>query len=290
MKTLLYCTMNNINTVSSQVTLAGIETIFKFGTSGWQGDALEFIGQGIKGIGYHTGFEEFDDLVLKVKNYRVKIPCEIESITGICKEGCPVVLAYDDDQLVDKSKQKYNIVTYEETLELNKLVDRILFLRDRIESEPLDAMNPDYSDIEALDTALHQYQIAMNNIGLADNHRYFKGDYFYTKGGFIKTSFPEGEITISGTRIGVDEEGYPLVINTYKYQKALEWFVVYQMLLGTYDHPKIRWQEAEARWDHFRQQAANEAKIMGKLELDRFLNRWLSLTKSQDARYIKWIR
>lgn len=63
--------------------------------------------------------------------------------------------------------------------------------------------------------------------------------------GFIKTSFKEGEVTIFYKGILSDEEGYPLVPNEQNAKEALFWYCFSKMLIGGFEHPTIRYADAQ---------------------------------------------
>lgn len=276
--------------VSSLVILNKIASQFKFSDTGWQGLAIEYIGEAIRGIGHHTGFKKESKYKIQVRNYRAQIPCEFESIETIWYCGCPLLLAYDRDKIHmprEGKSFKKSPASYVEIQEYNKIVDRINYLVKQIEEEPVDIMNPDLTSINALKDALNESYWQLQQIGteLGDNYKSFNGNWYYIENDFIKTSFPSGDIYIDGNTFHLDDNGYPMVVDTYKYQKALEWYVIFQLLLGEYDHNKLDWREAENRWEDFRQRAANEPKIMGIDKLERFTRRWNSIKRSIELTY-----
>lgn len=262
--------MKGFKKISCKYVISKLATQFKLSDSGWHGEAIEYIGEAIKGIGYHTGFESVTGMPLMVKNYKVKIPCNLESIETIWYDCCPLLLAYDRDKFHKRNllnlKNSY-VATYEDILEYNKTVDRIVELKKEIQEETLNPLNPDLTKMQAMEQALTSYYQQLVTIGrtncLGDNCNLFRGQWYMIENDYIKTSFESGIIHIDGNTIGLDSDGYPLVVDTFKYLTALEWYVRYQMLLSGYALIDINWMQANQMWEDARQKAANEPKIMG---------------------------
>lgn len=266
-----------VKTVSAKAILGRVSSMGLSG-SGWNGIALDYIGDAIRGIGYHIGFEKVTNLSIRVDNYRAQIPCNLESITDIKLNGCSLALAYDEDGICNRIKR---VANYSDILEYNKYIDQIYELQNILQENPTDE-----EALVAMQNALNQSHRIASNVGvLGDNCKAFNGHWFKIENSTIHTSFESGTIELDGSAFLLDEEGFPMIIDTYKYTTAVFWYVMYQLLLGEYDSPKVTWKDAEDRWEEFRQRAANEPKIMGKQEMERFALRWNSIYKDKQATY-----
>lgn len=272
-----------ISTTSSKSILNKVASTFNLGDSNWHGDAVEYIGEAIRGIGYHTGFEE-KDINLVVRNYKVKIPCGVEDLSEVWKGCCPLLLGDSDSTIC---KGEWMAPNQQKIYELNDAFERYLDLQKLLDEMATDpGLEPyEVTPQDVTDAANAVYNIG-RNLKLRGRVNDYVGHWYKIDSGYIQTSFPVGEITIKKAAVGmVDDEGYPLVVNTFKYTEAVMWYVIYKMLLGAYDHPKLTWQHAFSMWeDHpgYRYQAANEAKQLGIAELERFSSRWLSIYRTSE--------
>jgi len=112
---------------------------------------------------------------------------------------------------------------------------------------------------------------------LADGTVVHKGGtspYYTTNFNTIATSVEEGEVTLFYTAFALDCDGFPMVIDSYKYKEALKWFVIKNFIAQGNKHPVFNYGDAEERFERFRGQASNEAKMPGIDRLERFTNMW----------------
>ncbi len=110
--------------------------------------------------------------------------------------------------------------------------------------------------------------IDISSVGRRDNN--FLATYNIVEP-WIKTNIKEGEIVLAYTAMKLDEDGFPLIPDNISYKSALTWYIVYMMLLGGYNHPKLRWQDAEDRWHHYCGQARGKMNMpdLGQMETIR---------------------
>ena len=284
----------SLNKVSCMVVISKLATQFKLSETGWHGEAIEYIGEAIRLIGYHTGYEKVRNYQLQVVNHKAKIPCNFESIETVWYNCCPMLLAYDKDRFHARETKfdlkNSHVATYEDIIDYNKTVDRIEELKKQIlEEKERDPLNTDLSKIQTLNEALNAYYHQLQGIGrtscIGDNYRCYKGRWYTIENGYIKTDFSAGTIYIDGNAIALDDNDYPMVADTGKYLAALEWYVRYQMLLSGYTIKDMNWMQAFQMWEDMRQRAANEPKIMGPDELERFTNRWTSIKRTKELTY-----
>ena len=101
---------------------------------------------------------------------------------------------------------------------------------------------------------------------------------FVISGGYIRTSFDEDWVLISYTSIATDDEGYPLVPESYEFQQALYWYIVYKLMESGMKHPAgINYFHAEERWLKYCTQARNQANMPSVSEMESFADWWASL-------------
>lgn len=272
----------NIKKVSSKAILTRIESLGLSGT-GWHGEALEAIGDAIRGIGYHLGFKTEKGMKIKVSNFKAFLPSCLETLDEVKLDGCPLVLVYDRDNVCCNAPK--SPANYSDIVEYNEIIDNINKLRQKIEQEST-SENPDYEALEAMSSELNKAHNLVSTFGtLNSNYSFYKGGWFTVEDNVLTVNFSEGELEIDGQIYDLDEEGYPYIVDTFKYQTAVYWYVLYQLLLGEYDHPKITWQQAFQMWEDYRQRAANEPKILDSNQNDRFVRRWNSITRDNREIY-----
>lgn len=262
-----------LKTSSCQSLLQSIGTRFRINNNNWHSDAIEWMGEAIRAVGYHTGFEK-KDKDLKVKNYRVEVPGDLETLNYIYYNGIPLVIANDrQDLLLPSVKSNLQVTTYQDTLDLNKQVDRLEALKIIYAATPTPATLTLINDVTNKITAL------ISNIRLGANSDLYHGDYYSIDGGYFKTSFASGIITAFYNGYSLDASGYPLIVDTFKYRMTVEWYVMAQLCLQGYSHHEINYRLADAKYEDYRQQASNEAKVFGVDKMERFYERWSSIKR-----------
>jgi hypothetical protein len=78
--------MPAIRTISSKTVIAKIFRDFRPNNSSWTNDAIEWIGESIRGIGAYFSMQEIS-LCLTVEDYKVALPCNLEGLLGIEYNG-----------------------------------------------------------------------------------------------------------------------------------------------------------------------------------------------------------
>lgn len=260
--------------------------MFNLNNSNWRADGLDWIGDAIEAIGYHVGFD-VKIVPLKIKSFRCKIPSGMESIEWIEHEGHRLPLGIDESDyhfVRFREGAKPNILTDIELSDLSKYIDNLNALRE------MDPATPGVLD--QIENTLFLIKEILGTKYLAGNAFTRWRHHFYnieSTTQYIKTSFEEGIIDVRCRTFKVDLDGKPLLVNTYKYKEAVSWFLISRMILSGYPHPVIKkWEEANAQWDFFREQAANEAKMLSLDELERFRRRWQTVKRQTPEEHRRW--
>ena len=100
-------------------------------------------------------------------------------------------------------------------------------------------------------------------------------------GSILHTNIESGYITFHYLGMEVDSNGYPLVPDSPFVYEALEWFVMYKLLLGGHKHHTItNWKEAYGMWVELYPQAQNDLAFPDIPKFNKFMKVWnkLSLT------------
>lgn len=247
---------------------------FRIQNSNWKYDAIDWIGEGIRIMGFGCGVESRTRIV-NISNFKGVIPANIEVLNYVTHNGIRIPISYDNTAsgLISNTISTVNI-TYLESLEINKLID---LLSDQ---EEIYASNPTQELLEAVKETKDKINKAVKDATVLGQTKSYRGDWYSLEEGIIKTSFESGEISINGIYIPVCERGFPLILDNEKYLMALEWFCVYNLLLQGYQHPTIKdWREAYTMWENLYPAAQNDNIDMSIDMMDRFVNTWNSIKK-----------
>lgn len=252
--------------------------MFGLRDSNWYADGIDWIGDAIEAIGYHCGFDE-KKVPLQVKNFRVAIPSNMESINYIEFNGHHLPLGVDESDYgfvrTHSGTMKSNILNYDEMLSLGKLIDNLNTLREMDPAEP--------GVLDQIDNTLTQINTVLGTKYLAHNAEHWRHHFYNIESEtqYIKTSFDCGEIWVHCRRFKVDMQGLPLVINTFKYKECVSWFIMSRLILSGYPHPELKsYEEVHAFWEeNTLPKAQNEPKIFSLDQMERFARRWQGIKR-----------
>lgn len=105
---------------------------------------------------------------------------------------------------------------------------------------------------------------------------------FIISNGYIRTSFDSDWIMISYQGIITDDDGLPLVPDSYEFRQALYWYVVYKLMESGMKHPAgISYLDARNEWKLYCTQARNDANMPTYSEAVRFKDMWVNLLPSK---------
>ncbi len=260
-------------TISSEYIIGKTIRDFKIEDTSWIGDAVDWIGDAIEGIGYHCGFVRKVSGVLNVKNHRIQFPCDLVGLIGVYYNGYRIPLGSDSSKgMLQVNSGVRSSITDADFLDLQVLYSKLDTLQAL--EEPTTEQKEEIRDlckqVEDITCKTKLSSINMNQCVLP---------YYNISGDFIQTSFQEGCIYCVYDAFDLDGKGFPKIIDSYKYRKAVEWYLVMSCLLQGYKHPVIDYKYAEDKWDDFRLKASNEQKRMSLDALQRFSSRWSSIKR-----------
>lgn len=254
--------------------------MFGLNNSNWHANGIDWIGDAIEAIGYHCGFD-VGKVKMYVRNYRVAIPSGMESIEYVehCGHRLPLGVDESDYGFVRYEQHvKPNIFNSNEMLDLGRLIDNLNALREMDPAIP--------GVLEQIENTQFQINVLIGSKSLAGNVNQWRHEFYNIESEcqYIKTSFCEGEIVVKCRRFRVDDEGLPMVINTFKYKECVSWFLISRLILAGYNHPSIKnYETALELWEQTLPKAQNEPKILSIDEIERFKNRWTSIKRDAQA-------
>lgn len=232
-------------TVSCKSIIAKVNRTLKPASSSWVQEAIEDIGWGIQGIGYHVGFEDkaTEFPFIKVQNNRGKIPCDVERVKHV--------------EWMVPLNNSGNILNPDGSTPYPQDSEEICSWKGIRLKLGSDSTNSSQSERTPRTTQISP------------------GEAYYTlNGDYVITSFTTGYIKLHYVGFITDKEGLPKVVDDYDYKTALEWYVIQNMLLKGHKHPELSWQMAYQQWEIYRLRAENSAKVMSLDAAERLRNTW----------------
>lgn len=263
--------------VTSEYILAKTVRDFKIEDSSWYKDAIDWIGDAIEGIGYHCGFIN-KAYETKSRNHRAELPCDLISLYGVVHCGYRLPIGSDTSGLFLQCNEKNECCN-----NMSDLTDE-MFLRLKVLYSKLDVINlieePTADDLNDKEDILKEITDINSSCKLSNSCiDQCVLPYYNVNADFIQTSFSEGNITILYKAFQLDDKGFPMIIDSYKYRNAVMWFLIMKTLLQGYIHPNIDYKLAKAEWEDYRHKASNEQKMPSLDQLERFHNRWHSIKR-----------
>jgi hypothetical protein len=99
----------------------------------------------------------------------------------------------------------------------------------------------------------------------------------------IQTSFKEGTVVFHYYSIPLDSEGMPMILDNVRYVEAIQWWVIYKLMLQGYQHRSIKdWREAYQMWQSLYPQAQNDILTPNPDEMQRIINSMNTLVRSDN--------
>lgn len=225
--------------VSPKNIIAKAQMSFQLQGNNWQNWAYEWIGDALRGIGNSAGTLK-TSMELTSKNHKALLPCDLLEIIAVEYKGNRLKLGGNVRPNAFSPTTKGFGIGYEYPLDNNvgdATVDDSL-----VEVSKVIYTDDDYYQLNELDV--------------------------------ITTSFQEDTFTVFYTAYPTDEEGYPLVPDTYQHSEALQYFILFKLCSGGLKHPVWDVKSSYTMWDDFRKKASNKTIYPSIDSMDRFTNMW----------------
>lgn len=102
------------------------------------------------------------------------------------------------------------------------------------------------------------------------------GNYYMIDWPYIKTSFETGDIKIFWKEFRFDPNGFIYIPDNVYYRQALEWYIIYNLMLDGYKtkSKEISLAYAEDKYEENKRKGRNTLKEMSKDRRDRFSKIW----------------
>jgi hypothetical protein len=272
--------MNALNTFSSKELITRFIKDFGISNNNMAADLYEWIGDAIQGIGYGANVEIKTEKVC-IENHRGNFPCGLLNIIGVMYKNYRLPLGSDNSLygIVDWSKNSNTTASNTDLVKLQKLIDQLAVQEEDYNDYILSGGLP--SDAQAIKlkgyitTTTTQISTITATISLSKITNRFNLEYYNANTDGIITSFATGEVTLVYSSFPFDREGFPYLIDTFKYKEAVTWYCMYRAILRGYEHKTITdFRFALEMWEKYRYQAMNEAKMFSQDEAEQFKNMW----------------
>jgi hypothetical protein len=217
----------NYRHISTREVIGKVFRDLKPKNASWTMDAVEWIGEALDFIGYHGTFDH-KSIVLNVTDHKAELPCDLYQLVQVAHNGCALVYGTDTTGYTADH---------------------------RIQSTP--AGNAVYTTAVGQTNPNDSHDNPTFSLKFTSDRR-DTNDYYVINGGFIVTSFEQGEITLYYTAYLTDQEGFPLVPDNIYVKQALEWYIIRQMMMGGFVHPVFNWEVADMKWGHYCVAAQND--------------------------------
>lgn len=270
--------------VSSYYILQRIQANHTVNDSSWFNDAIDWIGQAMRFIGKHAGFDTKICPDIYVENYKCCYPIGMEGLIAILYNGILLPLGSDISGMGYDRKATASMLTKvsnnEYITELNGLQSQQEELVALYAQSPTQVIADKINDVSLKISNIEKYVSGVNQS--MNVQRTKSGEYYNTKHNFIETSFPTGYIDVIYTSFLIDEKGFPMILDDEYYIQAIEWYIILILIQKGYQHPLFTYHDAyDMFWGNknkgiigWRNKASNHVQIPSLQEVERFTRMW----------------
>lgn len=268
--------METIGTLSSYEIIQRVQTRFRIPNAGWHADAIDFIAEGAKEIGYHIGFIS-DIIDCTVEDFRTLLPSHITSINSITYNGIPLVPALNKSDPKFRMLKNYQTISVANDMhvaDLNSEHKRLKELQTLYLTDTTDTV------LDAIVDAQQKIKLLVENLTFSNNSNYLGADWYRIEGKYLKTSFSDGIVLIDADCQAVDDEGFPMIPDSQKYVSAIEWWLMYNLMLQGHQHPVLTFEFVYNECFNVKiPQARNEPKMLSPQRQEIFTEGWNSIKR-----------
>lgn len=277
----------NIKKYSTKGILAKIFNDFQPSNSAWIASCYDWIGEAVQAIGFHANSETKIAEVCIV-NHRGNFPCDIEGLIAVYHNNYRLPMGSDVSGygIVNWHKDTPKDLDNQDVVNLDKLIVLLTTQQNDyiilIDSGVLPTAPQAIAQEELIKATSAKITNIAANFTLVTPTQYKGLDYYNVNKNQIITSVEEATFRIVYWAFPTDEDGFPEILDTFKYKEAVEWYCMYKMMLKGYNHAQLKWTDAFQMFEKYRQQASNEAKMVGQDDMERFKNMWTNPNFNRD--------
>lgn len=246
--------------ISSKIIIGNVNRMFGGSIANSKYDIVEFVGEAIELIGYHTGFINKIKKE-KVLDYTIDLPCDFIHLNHIFYNG-KVMTSNQHDRICNNGN-----------FHSEEFDDLIQFLhREETKDESCD-----FEQIEiSKERELNKLQSLFYNLHLSGH----KENHYYYLEGFncFKTNLENDKIVyINYKAFPVDNDGFPLILDEINYKKGIEYYCVMRLIEMGFQHPTFNYQTIVSMSNNYIAKATNQNLKMTEKQMIDFSNKWTNL-------------
>lgn len=268
-------------------------------------DSVEWIGEALEHIGASAQLCQ-KQVTIDIRDHRACLPGDLYYINQVAVNTCATVASQNTISEIERQiatleaniAEYYTQVndavtlstngTYNSSLTPEDLNDfdsyhatTLTQLRD-LNSQLAVLQNQQFSDANCLcplqysSSTFHESIHCDNCVNSTARYK----DTYIIDCGYIKTSFPTGQICLSYMAFPTDDECYPLVPDDISYREAMFWYIYKKLLLQgvKLGNSQIGYDFADAKWQNYCTQARNAANYPDIDRYESFMSQWVRLT------------
>jgi hypothetical protein len=190
---------------------------------------------------------------LNIEDYRAELPCDLIEVIALEHNGCRVPYSHGI-----KYKGNAKIMPEQkETFLTIATVNKYINCEGKVEKMLLDT------------TKLWKNMVKLPMTGNVNLTYFIEGDY-------IKTSLPEGKMTLYYKGLYTDEEEYPMIPDNSYLSEAIYWYVLWKLVGRGFQHPTFKWQEIKQLYDEAVRRAKGSINYPSQDEYQHMINVFVS--------------
>lgn len=222
-------------TCSAKVVL-GRMTRFQIQSTHWIGNLPVWIGEAMADMNAYSALVK-TSARRNIVGYRTEIPCDLVSLYAVEENGYR--LPYSGDQ------SHFNLWCEPRTTNMIP-VDGTQITYGVLEGNTLGSVS-----------GLNNSPLMGPALPVRD-----AGRSYQLNPGYIITSFEEGVVKLHYSKYPTDEDGLPMIPDIEAVKTAMMWYIFMNLLASGYEHPVFKYQDAEARYNSFREEAWDRMRGM----------------------------
>jgi hypothetical protein len=247
--------------VSSQSIVGDMISNYGISIANKEDDFISWIGDAVQAIGFGT-YTVMKTEEMSVNDYRVEIPHDLIYLVAMVSgtkcvnqvtENRPLPSAMTEDiqlkllqEIVGMYEGKKYVYSTEELADIQTKEDE--------EDERVDSMLTLYRNTKEITKKSDlKYQMNFN---------------------YIKTNVEEGKVILWYKAMMLDDEGYPAILDTYKFREAVRLFTLQRLLMTGYQHPTLNLQIVMPLTATAITAARNERKQFTNAQQKEFVRNW----------------
>lgn len=247
-------------TVSIKEVLGRIYRNIKPVDSSWENDIYEWLWEGMEKTRVRTSLQPTSKVMI-IKDYQTNepLPCGLMVLDAVLYNGARL----------RQSNTVLNVPKINEQFEIgNNSITGSMF---EINEEKITVETTDKTTTITTKDSLFKYNVTATSLP------YWDSEFYKLVSNKIQTSFKEGEITIYYLYYETDNDGIITIPDNEALKTALYWYVLTMMIGAGFEHPIFKYQDAEQRWEDYRDRAINSLRNWTPDRAYDFSKTWVTL-------------